>query len=57
MTIHDAIAHAKQEISHGYAIKFHVENGTLDVLTDQGWSQWFPLENDSYLGSNDSLPD
>ena len=57
MTIYDAIDHAKQEIKFGFALSYHVDNGTLDVLTDQGWSQWFPLPNDSYIGSNDTLGD
>jgi len=57
MTIYDAIDHAKQEIKSGFALSYHVDNGTLDVLTDQGWSQWFPLPNDSYIGSNDILGD
>jgi hypothetical protein len=57
MNLYDAIDHAKQEIKAGFAMYYHVDNGILDVLTDQGWSQWYPLPNDSYSGSNDSLGD
>jgi hypothetical protein len=57
MTIYDAIDHAKQEIKSGFALAYHVGNGKLDVLTDQGWSQWYPLKDDSYSGSNDTLGD
>jgi len=43
MKLTDAIDLAKQEIKQGYALRYHVEDGILDVETDQGWSQWYPL--------------
>lgn len=44
-TITEAINYAKQAIKEGHAIKFHADfdNNTVDVLSDQGWSQWFPM--------------
>jgi len=57
MTLHEAIEHAKGEIKAGFAINYAVVGGKLQVETDQGWSTWFPTDDEPYMGSNDTLGD